>query len=261
MKICGTKFKDTGKLYYFKYENMELKKNLTVVVETEKGEQFAKVCELNIEETKNINIENMKSVLRISTKKDYNNYLKNLKDAKEALEYARLCAKDIGIDMNILDASYTLDRKQLMFNFIADERIDFRNLVKEIASKYKTRIELHQIGVRDKSKEIGGLGQCGRRLCCSSFLNGIDTISINMAKNQNIALNPSKINGACGRLLCCLAYEDEVYTCHREILPKMGETVKTPDGEGKVVSLDVLNKKYIVEINGDKKSYESNCSK
>ena len=158
--------------------------------------------------------------------------------------------------MRLLDATFTLDRKQLTFNFIADERVDFRNLVKDIAAKYKTRIELHQMGVRDKSKEIGGLGQCGRELCCSKFLNGMETISINMAKNQNIALNPSKINGACGRLLCCLAYEDEVYSEHRKGLPKMGSIVKTDDGEGKVVALDVLNKKYTVNINGDKKDYE-----
>lgn len=261
MKICGVKFKDNGKIYYFKYDDLDLKQNLTVVVETEKGEQFAKVYELNIEETKKINIENMKPVLRISTKKDYNQYLTNLKDAKEALEYARECVKSSGLDMRLLDASYTLDRKQLMFNFTSDDRIDFRDLVKEIAFKYKTRIELHQIGVRDKSKELGGIGQCGRELCCSKFLNGIDTISINMAKNQSIALNPSKINGACGRLLCCLAYEDDVYTCHRILLPKIGENVKTPDGEGRVVALDVLNKKYTVEIDGDKKTYDSNSSK
>lgn len=261
MKICGVKFKDNGKIYYFKYDDLDLKQNLTVVVETEKGEQFAKVYELNIEETKKINIENMKPVLRISTKKDYNQYLTNLKDAKEALEYARECVKSSGLDMRLLDASYTLDRKQLMFNFTSDDRIDFRDLVKEIAFKYKTRIELHQIGVRDKSKELGGIGQCGRELCCSKFLNGIDTISINMAKNQSIALNPSKINGACGRLLCCLAYEDDVYTCHRNLLPKIGENVKTPDGEGRVVALDVLNKKYTVEVDGDKKTYESNRSK
>ena len=158
--------------------------------------------------------------------------------------------------MRILDANFTLDRKQLTFNFIADERIDFRNLVKEIASKYKTRIELHQMGVRDKSKEIGGLGQCGRSLCCASFLSGLETISINMAKNQNISLNPTKINGACGRLLCCLAYEDEVYSCHRSELPKVGQIIKTPAGEGKVVSLDVLNKKYTVNIDGEKYEYE-----
>lgn len=257
MKVCGVKFKDTGKVYYFKYEDMDLKKNLTVVVETEKGEQFAKVTDIDIKESKNINIENMKAVLRISTKKDYNNYLNNLKESKLALDYAKELAKKMNIKMKILDASYTLDRKQLIFNFISDDRVDFRDLVKELAAKYKTRIELHQIGVRDKSKEIGGLGHCGRPLCCASFLNGIDTISINMAKNQNIALNPSKINGACGRLLCCLAYEDDVYTCHRKLLPKVGENVKTPDGEGRVVSIDILNKKYTVEINGDKCVYES----
>ena len=256
MKVCGIKFKDTGKTYYFKYEDLKLNKNLTVVVDTEKGEQFAKVVEPEISEIKNIDINTMKSIIRVSTKADYNTYMRNLKDAKEALEFAKKLIEEQKIDMRLLDASFTLDRKQLTFNFIADERVDFRNLVKDIASKYKTRIELHQMGVRDKSKEIGGLGQCGRELCCSKFLNGMETISINMAKNQNIALNPTKINGACGRLLCCLAYEDDVYTDHRSELPKVGQNVKTPDGEGRVISLDVLNKKYCVNINGDKKEYE-----
>lgn len=256
MNVCGIRFKDIGKTYYFKYDDLKLYKNLTVVVDTEKGEQFAKVVEPMIEDTKKLSIDDMKQVLRISTKSDYNTYMRNLKDAKEALDFARNLVEEQNIDMRLIDASFTLDRKQLTFNFIADERVDFRNLVKDIAAKYKTRIELHQMGVRDKSKEIGGLGQCGRELCCSKFLNGMETISINMAKNQNIALNPTKINGACGRLLCCLAYEDEVYLEHRKDLPKMGSTVKTPDGEGKVVSLDVLNKKYTVNIDGDRKDYE-----
>lgn len=254
MNVVGIKFKDNGKVYYFKNNDLDLKKDITVVVETEKGEQFAKVYEVNVENTR-IDINTMKEILRISTKKDYSRYLKNLKDAKEALDYARELATEKGLDMRFTDASFTLDRKQLVFNFIADSRVDFRDLVKDIAAKFKTRIELHQMGVRDKSKEIGGLGQCGRELCCSKFLNGIDTISINMAKNQNIALNPSKINGACGRLLCCLSYEDEVYSCHRKELPKIGEIVKTPDGSGKVVALDVLNKKYTVSIDGDKHEY------
>lgn len=258
MNICGVRFKDTGKTYYFKNEeNFDLKKGLTVVVETEKGEQFAKVFEIDVKDVKKLDINKMKSVIRISTKKDYNNYMSNLKTAKEALDFARELAEQLDLDMRLIDSSLTLDRKQLTINFTADDRIDFRDLVKELASKFKTRIELHQIGVRDKSKEIGGLGQCGRELCCSGFLNGIDTISINMAKNQNIALNPSKINGACGRLLCCLSYEDEVYTCHRKELPKMGEMVKTPNGEGRVVALDILNKKYTVEIDGDRKEYEA----
>lgn len=255
MNIIGIKFKDNGKVYYFKNNDFELKKGITVVVDTEKGEQLAKVYEVNVENIKKLDINTMKEVIRISTKKDYNKYLTNLKDAKEALEYARSVASDLDLDMRLIDASFTLDRKQLIINFLADNRVDFRDLVKEIAAKYKTRIELHQMGVRDKSKETGGLGQCGRELCCSKFLNGIDTISINMAKNQNIALNPSKINGACGRLLCCLSYEDDVYTCHRKELPKMGEIVKTPAGSGKVISLDVLNKKYTVSIDGDKYEY------
>lgn len=256
MSICGIKFKDTGKIYYFKNDDLLLKKNLTVVVDTEKGEQFAKVVEVEVDNVKNLKLDNMKSVLRISTKEDYNKYMKNLKDAASALNFARQVAKDKKLEMRVLDASFTLDRKQLTFNFIADSRVDFRELVKDLASKYKTRIELHQMGIRDKSKEIGGIGQCGRELCCSKFLTCIDTISINMAKNQNIALNPTRINGACGRLLCCLAYEDDVYTEHRKILPKMGEIVTTKDGSGKVVSLDVINKKYTVLINGDKKEYE-----
>lgn len=257
MKVCSVRFKDGGKSYYFKYDDMVLKNNLTVVVDTEKGEQFAKVVEKEVESLKKIDESKMKSVLRISTKKDYNDYLNNLKSAKEAVLYARELVKGEGIDMRIVDASFTLDRKQLIFNFVADERVDFRNLVKELAYKYKTRIELHQMGARDKSKETGGLGQCGRPLCCSSFLNGMETISINMAKNQNIALNPSKINGACGRLLCCLAYEDEVYEENRHDLPKIGQIVKTKDGEGKVINLDVLNKKYTVLIGEEKYEYKS----
>ncbi len=205
MKICGVKFKDGGKTYLFKYDEIKLYKNLTVIVDTEKGEQFAKVVDVDVQNLRSLDLDSMKSVIRVSTKNDYNSYLKNLRDSSDALRYARKLAQELNLEMRIMDASFTLDRKQLTFNFVADERIDFRNLVKSIAAKYKTRIELHQLGVRDKSKEIGGIGQCGRELCCSSFLNGLETISINMAKNQNIALNPSKINGACGRLLCCLS--------------------------------------------------------
>ncbi len=255
MKICGVKFKDGGKTYLFKYDEIKLYKNLTVIVDTEKGEQFAKVVDVDVQNLRSLDLDSMKSVIRVSTKNDYNSYLKNLRDSSDALRYARKLAQELNLEMRIMDASFTLDRKQLTFNFVADERIDFRNLVKSIAAKYKTRIELHQLGVRDKSKEIGGIGQCGRELCCSSFLNGLETISINMAKNQNIALNPSKINGACGRLLCCLSYEDDVYTDHRKQLPKIGEVVKTEKGEGKVTSLDVLNKKYYVMIDGEKIEY------
>ena len=150
--------------------------------------------------------------------------------------------------MYILDASYTFDRSQLIFKFIANDRVDFRKLAKELASMYKTRIELRQVGVRDKAREIGGCGQCGQPLCCARFLKDMDLVSINMAKNQNIALNPSKINGVCGRLLCCLKYEDENYKECRKCLPKLGSKVMTEKGEGKVISVDVLKKQYEVDI-------------
>lgn len=257
MKVCSVKFKDNGKSYYFKYDDeIKLNKNVTVVVDTEKGEQFAKVNDPDVAEYKTFDIKTMKEVIRISTKKDYSAYMRNTKDAHEALIFAREVAEKNKLEMRFVDANFTLDRKQLTFNFVADERVDFRNIVKEIAAKYKTRIELHQMGVRDNSKEIGGIGMCGRELCCSSFLTGMETISINMAKNQNLSLNPTKINGCCGRLLCCLAYEDEVYSCHREYLPRMNSTINTPDGDGKVVYLDILNKKYTVDIKGEKHEYE-----
>ena len=151
--------------------------------------------------------------------------------------------------MNMLEASYTLNRSQLLIMFVSDNRVDFRELAKELASIYKTRIELRQIGVRDKAKEISGIGQCGRALCCASFLKkSIDSVSISMAKNQGLSLNPNKINGQCGRLLCCLNYEDELYSENRENMPSIGEEIKTDKGNGKVVSLDILNRKYTVNI-------------
>ena len=149
--------------------------------------------------------------------------------------------------MNIIDASYTHDRTQLLFRFLSDTRVDFRDLARDLASIYHTRIELRQIGVRDKSKLVGGIGCCGQELCCSRFLKNFNSVSIQNAKNQNLALNPSKINGLCGRLLCCLKYEDECYKECRKNLPNIGQIVKTENGEGKVISLDILKKKYKVE--------------
>jgi cell fate regulator YaaT (PSP1 superfamily) len=150
--------------------------------------------------------------------------------------------------MQLLDASFTFDRKQLLITFLADARIDFRELVKKLAAIYKTRIELRQIGVRDKSKIVGGYGQCGRELCCSVFLRDLNSVSINMAKNQNLALNPQKINGVCGRLMCCLKYEDSCYSECRKCLPSMGSQVDTERGKGKVVSIDIIGKKYKVDV-------------
>ena len=253
MNICGVSLNAKGKVYYFDGKDLNFKKNLTVIVETEKGLQFGKVVETNIQNVDSKVLENIKPIIRISTKQDYNSYLKNLKDATNALNVARKQVEKMGLDMNLIDATYTFDRKQLTFNFIADERIDFRDFVKFLAATYKTRIELHQMGVRDKAKMVGGIGSCGRTLCCSAFLNKIDTISINMAKNQNIALNPSKINGVCGRLLCCLQYEDDVYTELKSNFPQIGDIVKTEFGKGEVVELNVLKNSYIILINNEKK--------
>ena len=256
MKICGIVFKDNGKIYHFYQNDIELNINEYVIVETEKGEQYGKVVFI---ETKEIN-KPLKNILRKATDEDNNIFLKNLADSKKALLEARNIAQTLDLNMNFIDCSYTFDRKQLLFNFMADERVDFRELVKKLAAKFKTRIELHQIGVRDKSKEIGGLGQCGRALCCNTFLNHIDTISINMAKNQNIALNPAKINGACGRLLCCLSYEDEQYFECRKNLPNVGNNVKYEDKMTKVVSVNILNNSYKVDVNGEiKEVFVNGC--
>ncbi len=251
-KVYSITFKDNGKSYYFKTEKENIPINVTVIVETERGLQFGKVInevnqvDIGIEENK------LKEIIRIATKEDYSNHLKNLKDADKALQQAKDYVNELKLDMIVLEAVYTFDRKQLLFNFTADERVDFRELAKKLATKYRTRIELRQIGARDKAKEIGGIGQCGRCLCCNTFLNRIDSISMNMAKNQNIALNPSKINGQCGRLLCCLTYEnDEYLRCSKE-MPSVGQNIKTPSGYGKVVSVNILNRSYQVDIDGQK---------
>ena len=160
---------------------------------------------------------------------------------------ARELVDELKLDMHIMDANYTFDRKQLLFNFTADDRIDFRELAKRLASIYKTRIELRQIGVRDKAREVGGLGPCGRMLCCNTFLTDLNSVTINMAKNQMLALNPTKINGSCGRLLCCLSYEDIVYSKLRENLPDIGEIYKDKNVSGKVVNLDILAQKIYIE--------------
>ena len=247
MKVCGIVYKNFGKVYYFNPNNFDLKINDYVIVETEKGEQFGKVVLL---EEKKLDFD-LKNVIKIATKDDYNKFLKQTKEAKEALEFAKKSAMDLGLDMQFVEATFTFDHKQLLYNFIADDRIDFRELVKLIAAKYHVRIDLHQIGARDKAKEIGGIGPCGRKLCCTSFLNKIDTISINMAKNQNIALNPAKINGSCGRLLCCLAYEDETYTLCKAKLPEVNSTVKYQGKNCKVISNNIFNNTYTIENNGE----------
>ncbi len=246
-KIVGVSFNKKGRVYNFNTNNHELAIGDTVIVETEKGLQYGFVTTNTREiEDSEYSIP-LKNVIRFSTKKDDQSYSKNRQDAIKALGKAREITEELKLDMHILDASYTFDRKQLLFNFTADERIDFRELAKRLAAIYKTRIELRQIGVRDKAKEVGGLGPCGRMLCCNTFLSDINSVTINMAKNQMLALNPTKINGSCGRLLCCLSFEDIVYKKLRENLPEIGEMYKNKNVSGKVIDLDILNQKIIIE--------------
>ncbi len=246
-KIVGIVFNKKGRVYNFDACDFELNINDKVIVETEKGLQYGFVV-TNIKEIDDneFNIP-LKKVIRHATKKDDSTYFKNNQDANKAFLKAKEIVDELKLDMRLLDANYTFDRKQLLFNFVADDRIDFRELAKRLAAIYRTRIELRQIGVRDKAKEVGGLGPCGRMLCCNTFLSDINSVTINMAKNQLLALNPTKINGSCGRLLCCLAYEDVVYTKLRENLPEIGDTYKDKNISGKVVDLDVLKQKVYVE--------------
>lgn len=248
VEVVGVIFNDKGRTYYFLPNGKKYKKNITVVVETEKGLEFAKISMENFELEESKLHSPLKSVIRVANKEDYNNHKKNEKDEKQALDYCKKIIEKLQLNMQVLEAHYTLNREQLTFKFLSDARVDFRELAKSLASKYKTRIDLRQIGARDKAREISGCGQCGRQLCCSKFLNELDSVSINMAKNQNIALNPNKINGVCGRLLCCLKYEDENYKECRKCLPKVGQTVTSESGEGRVTEVDVLNKKFYVDI-------------
>ena len=258
MSIVSIKFKKDGRGYYFDDNDIVLSKDDYVLVETDKGMQLGIVSDVNVDIDTNKLKTEIKKIEKKANKKDYDNYLKNLKDASIVFEETKKKILDDNIPMKLIDAMYTFDKKQLIFNFTADDRVDFRDLVKYLASKYKTHIELHQVGVRDKAREIGGIGPCGLPFCCKTFKNSMDGISINMAKNQNISLNPSKINGCCGRLLCCLSYEDDSYTCMRKKLPKIGSEIDIDGTNGKVTKIDVLNQKAYVNVDDEEKVVDYN---
>ena len=247
IEVVGVSFKKGGRKYFFDTNKLNLKKNLTVIVETERGLQFGYiVTDVQKKDKKSLFLP-LKKVIRVSTKKDYTQYLNNLKDAEKAKIKCEELVKKNNLDMKIIDANYTFERTQLYFNFTSSGRVDFRELTKQLASIYKVRIELRQIGPRDKAKEVGGLGPCGRPLCCSKYLYTFNNITINMAKKQNIALNPSKINGACNRLLCCLSYEEDTYDKLLKDMPKIGDIIRKDDKQGKVISVDPINRKYKIE--------------
>ena len=267
-KVIGVRVNDSKKISYFLINDLIVKKGDFVIVSTDRGEQFCEVItDIIIVDESKLNVP-LGDVIRIASDSDVVMNERNLDDAKKALEDAKDFVYELGLEMKILSAYFTFDRKQLVFNFLADERVDFRDLAKKLAYVYKTRIELRQIGIRDKAKTVGGYGPCGRKLCCSSFLDDMNSVSINMAKNQNLALNPQKINGTCGRLLCCLKYEDENYTEYKKGLPELGKRIKTKDVEGRVVAVDIFEKSYkvltddngIIEIKLNKEE-ENNGSK
>jgi len=245
-KVIGVSFDNNKRVYYFSPNKLNLKENQEVIVQTERGLQYGKTV-TNIQEKKkeSLNLP-LKDVIRVATKEDYKKYKSNINEAKRAFKECEKLIKKHNLNMKLMDASFTFDREQLVYHFLSDARIDFRNLAKDLAAIFKTRIELRQIGVRDKAKEVGGIGPCGRTLCCSNYLVNFDSVSINMAKNQNLSLNPNKINGVCGRLLCCLTYENDVYEEYRKGLPNLGERVKYQGKSGKVVALDILKRKYTI---------------
>ena len=257
MKTIGVEFKKGGKQYTFYDNDLELSIGDNVIVETERGLQFGTVASVYV---KDDNKEHSK-VVKKADSNDEKQHLDNIKNALKAIEKAQHLADKLELDMKFLDANYTFDKKQLVFQFLADNRIDFRELAKSLASIYKTRIELRQVGVRDKAKEISGIGPCGRKICCSSFLNDLDSVGIAQVKNQNLALNPQKINGLCGRLLCCLKYEDDLYTEYRKNLPEVGDKVKLNGEEAIVISLDIPRKKYIALMENDNTKVEVDVSK
>jgi len=236
------------RIYYFDSAGEFYERGSKVIVETERGLQLGTI-DTDIISLKKEQIKgDLKKIIRKASGKDIQKHEKNLKDSEEALETCREIAEKYKLDMNVIDASFTFDRNQLLFHFISADRVDFRDLAKDLANIYKTRIELRQVGIRDKAACVGGLGVCGRTICCNSFLDEFDSITINMAKNQNLSLNPTKINGLCGRLLCCLKYEDENYKESKKGLPKVGDKTKTVQGEGTVISVDILNRKYKVDL-------------
>ncbi len=248
IKIVGIRFKKPGKIYYFNPKNFKLNKNDNVIVETASGEEFGEV----VIEPKDVKEEKilspLKDVIRIANDRDRKHYEDNKRKEKEAYEICSDKIKKHKLSMNLLDVEYKFDNTKILFYFTADGRIDFRELVKELAAIFKTRIELRQIGVRDEVRRIGGNGVCGRELCCCSFLASFETVSIKMAKEQNVSLNPSKISGNCGRLMCCLKYEQEVYEEKLKKLPKIGAIVKTADGEGEVCGIETLSENIKVKF-------------
>ena len=249
IKIVGVRFKNAGKIYYFDPVELEVEKSIDVVVETARGLEYGTVVVGPKEIDESELVSPLKPIIRIATDEDRQVYLENKEKAKETFELCQQKIKEHDLNMFLIDCEYTFDRNKLIFYFTAEGRIDFRELVKDLASIFKTRIELRQIGVRDEAKTIGGLGPCGRKLCCSSWLGDFQPVSIKMAKDQSLSLNPTKISGICGRLFCCLKYEHDVYAEAIDAMPVVGALVKVDEAKGKVIEVNPLLEQVRIEFN------------
>jgi len=254
--VVGVRFKKAGKIYYFDPGDLFIQKNDSVIVETVRGIEFGKVVTDRKSVDENDVVLPLKKVIRIANEKDQMIVSENKEAAKEAYEVCCEKVEEHQLDMKLVDVEYTFDRNKVIFYFTADGRVDFRELVKDLAAIFRTRIELRQIGVRDEAKMLGGIGPCGRMLCCSTFLGDFEPVSIKMAKDQNLSLNPTKISGLCGRLMCCLKYENDEYEAAKESLPDIGETIQTPNGIGKVIGLNILERVLQVELTGQERILE-----
>ena len=250
-EIIGVRFRNVGKIYYFDPDGARLRQGDRVIVETSRGVECGEVMMINREIDEESVPQPLKKLIRLATKEDLARIAENA--AKEKTAY-QICARKIEahkLDMKLVSVEYTFDNSKILFYFTADGRIDFRELVKDLASVFRTRIELRQIGVRDESKMMGGIGLCGQPFCCSRFLRDFQPVSIRMAKEQGLSLNPTKISGCCGRLMCCLGYEQSAYEYLNSILPMVGSIVRTPDGTGTVVETNPISGYLRVRLNSE----------
>ena len=248
IKVAAVRFKRAGKIYYFDPNNHELQTGDSVIVETARGLEFGTVAEDIKEVSKKEIVAPLKKILRIATEKDRVQHEETLKRKERDMDLCREKVEKHKLEMKLIDVEHTFDNSKIIFYFTADGRVDFRELVKDLAGIFKMRIELRQIGVRDEAKMIGGIGGCGRALCCHSWLPDFEPVSIKMAKVQNLSLNPTKISGICGRLMCCLKYENDVYTEMRRGMPDQGDRVQTADGPAIVVETSILENKVKVRL-------------
>lgn len=259
VKVIGVRFRTAGKIYFFSPGQFDIKQGDNVIVETARGVEFGRVVSGVKEVAEEDVIQPLKSVIRIATEQDQKVVNKNKQKEKEAFKICLEKIRKHGLEMKLIDVEYTFDGNKILFYFTADGRIDFRELVKDLAAVFRTRIELRQIGVRDETKIRGGIGICGRPLCCSTYLTEFSAVSIKMAKEQNLSLNPTKISGVCGRLMCCLKNEQETYEYLNRKLPGVGDFVTTPENlKGEVTSVNVLRQlvKVLVDVNDEKEIRE-----